>query len=82
VTTPDHKHSGTTALYDSVFHFGQHGQAIIAKAVRARLGGGAALVASREGPQQQIAARPKVQTGIIPAAFDQLGRGGTAGANP
>ena len=25
VTTPDHQHSGTTALYDSVFHFGQHG---------------------------------------------------------
>src|SRR5690349_8846575 len=28
VTTPDHQHSRTTALYDDTFHFGQHGQAI------------------------------------------------------
>ena len=75
VTTPDHKHSGTTALYDSVFHFGQHGQAIIAKTARARLGSGAALVASRAAPRQQIAARPEVRAGVIPAAFDEAGRG-------
>jgi phospholipase/lecithinase/hemolysin len=37
VTTADHAHAATTALYADSFHFGQHGQAIIARTVRARL---------------------------------------------
>jgi phospholipase/lecithinase/hemolysin len=74
VTTPDHKHSGTTALYDSVFHFGRHGQEIIADKVHGQLGK-AALVASRAAPRQQIATWPEVRAGVIPAAFDEVGRG-------
>ena len=58
VTTPDHARSDTTALYDDVFHFGEHGQAIIATTIRARLGGGGALVANRaEGGGQLVAQR-------------------------
>jgi phospholipase/lecithinase/hemolysin len=45
VTTADHARSGTTALYDDSVHFGRHGQAIIARAIRARLGGRAVVVA-------------------------------------
>jgi len=37
VTTADHASSATTALYDDVFHFGRHGQAIIARTIGARL---------------------------------------------
>ena len=37
VTTADHKHAATTALYDDEFHVGQHGQAIIADTIAARL---------------------------------------------
>ena len=56
VTTPDHARSDTTALYDDVFHFGEAGQAIIAATIRARLGGGGALVATRaEGRGQLVA---------------------------
>jgi phospholipase/lecithinase/hemolysin len=47
VTTADHARSRTTALYDDPVHFGQHGQAIIARTIRARLGGGGRLVAQR-----------------------------------
>ena len=39
VTTADHAHAATTALYDDDFHVGQHGQAIIADTIAARLGG-------------------------------------------
>jgi phospholipase/lecithinase/hemolysin len=39
VTTADHAHSRTTALYNDAFHFGQHGQAIIARTIRARVPG-------------------------------------------
>src|SRR5689334_5311982 len=53
VTTPDHARSDTTALYDDVFHFGEHGQAIIATTIRASLGGGGPLVASRTGAGAQ-----------------------------
>jgi phospholipase/lecithinase/hemolysin len=37
VTTADHAHAATTALYDDDFHVGQHGQAIIADTIAARL---------------------------------------------
>ena len=37
VTTADHARSATTALYDDPVHFGRHGQAIIARTIRARL---------------------------------------------
>jgi len=37
VTTADHARAATTALYADAFHFGSHGQAIIARTVRARL---------------------------------------------
>jgi hypothetical protein len=37
VTTADPARSRTTALYHDDFHFGQHGQAIIAQKVRGRL---------------------------------------------
>jgi phospholipase/lecithinase/hemolysin len=56
VKTPDHKHSGSTALYDSLFHFGQHGQAIIAGKVRERLAR-AALIANGGAPQPQVTAQ-------------------------
>src|SRR4051812_25400886 len=36
VTTADHKHAATTALYDD-FHVGQHGQEVIADTIVARL---------------------------------------------
>jgi phospholipase/lecithinase/hemolysin len=38
VTTADHAHSATTALYDDTVHFGKAGQAIIMKTIRPRLG--------------------------------------------
>jgi phospholipase/lecithinase/hemolysin len=47
VTTADHAHSATTALYDDTVHFGRHGQAIIAQAIHPRLGKADALVAQR-----------------------------------
>ena len=37
VTTADHAHSGTTALYNDDFHVGEHGQEIIARTIAARL---------------------------------------------
>ena len=37
VTTADRAHAATTALYDDEFHVGQHGQAIIADTIAARL---------------------------------------------
>lgn len=38
VTTADHAHAATTALYADSFHFGFHGQSIIARTIAARLG--------------------------------------------
>ena len=38
VTTADHAHAANTALYADNFHFGFHGQAIIARTIAARLG--------------------------------------------
>ena len=38
VTTADHAHAGSTALYADSFHFGFHGQAIIARTIAAHLG--------------------------------------------
>ena len=37
VTTADHAHAATTALYADQFHVGQHGQEIIADTIAARL---------------------------------------------
>jgi hypothetical protein len=37
VTTADRAHAATTALYADVFHFGRHGQEIIADTIAARL---------------------------------------------
>jgi phospholipase/lecithinase/hemolysin len=47
VTTADHARSRTTALYDDAVHFGQHGQAIVARTIRSRLGGGRAVAVAR-----------------------------------
>ena len=47
---------------------------IIADKVHGQLGK-AALVASRAAPRQQIATRPEVRASVIPAAFDEVGRG-------
>ena len=38
VTTADHAHAANTALYADNFHFGFHGQSIIARTIAARLG--------------------------------------------
>jgi phospholipase/lecithinase/hemolysin len=37
VTTADRAHAATTALYADSFHFGQHGQALIARTIGSRL---------------------------------------------
>jgi phospholipase/lecithinase/hemolysin len=37
VTTADHAHAATTALYADAFHVGRHGQEIIADTIAARL---------------------------------------------
>jgi phospholipase/lecithinase/hemolysin len=49
VTTVDRARSATTALYREPFHVGQHGQAIIADTIAARLRRGAVVVAAADG---------------------------------
>ena len=49
MTTVDRARSATTALYREPFHVGQHGQAIIADTIAARLRRGAVVVAAADG---------------------------------
>src|SRR4051794_38887174 len=71
VTTVDRERSATTALYGEPFHVGQHGQAIIADTIAARLRRGAAApVAADDGAWPAITpAGPAAAPTFLAAAF-------------